>query len=55
MPLSPDQLIPFAKELADASAETIRHYFRTDYEVISKADASPVTIADRRRGDHAAP
>lgn len=48
MPLSQDQLIPFAKELADASAAVIRQYFRTDYEVISKADASPVTIADRR-------
>jgi len=48
MSLSQDQVIGFAKELADASAAVIRHYFRTDYEVISKADESPVTIADRR-------
>lgn len=48
MQLSQDQLIPFAKELADASAAVIRQYFRTAYEVITKADESPVTIADRR-------
>ncbi|MCB0122973.1 MAG: hypothetical protein KDE58_12050 [Caldilineaceae bacterium] len=44
---TPDELIPFAKELADASATVIRQYFRTDYTVESKADDSPVTIADR--------
>jgi myo-inositol-1(or 4)-monophosphatase len=48
MGLSQDELIGFAKELADASAGVIRQYFRTNYEVITKADESPVTIADRR-------
>ena len=48
MPVAQEQLIEFAKELADASAAVIRQYFRTDYEVITKADESPVTIADRR-------
>jgi fructose-1,6-bisphosphatase/inositol monophosphatase family enzyme len=48
MRLSQDELIGFAKELADASAGVIRQYFRTNYEVITKADESPVTIADRR-------
>jgi len=42
-----DELMPFAQELADASAAIIRQYFRTDYIVESKADDSPVTIADR--------
>jgi myo-inositol-1(or 4)-monophosphatase len=43
-----DELIPFAKELADASAAVIRQYFRTDYIVENKSDDSPVTIADRK-------
>lgn len=42
-----EELIPFAKELADASAATIRQYFRTGYVVENKSDDSPVTIADR--------
>lgn len=46
--LTRDELIPFAKTLADASATVIRQYFRTDYTVESKADESPVTIADRQ-------
>jgi len=46
--LTSDELIPFAKTLADTSAEVIRQYFRTDYTVESKADESPVTIADRQ-------
>jgi myo-inositol-1(or 4)-monophosphatase len=40
-------LIPFAKRLADASAEIIRKWFRAGYAVELKADQSPVTIADR--------
>lgn len=43
-----DELIPFAKTLADASAAVIRQYFRTDYIIENKADDSPVTIADRK-------
>lgn len=45
-PTSAD-LIPFAKRLADASAEIIRKWFRAGYDVELKADLSPVTIADR--------
>lgn len=47
MTLSTAALIPFAKQLADASAEVIRHWFRAGYEVELKEDQSPVTIADR--------
>jgi len=38
----------FCKVLSLASAEIIRKYFRTDLSVESKADNSPVTIADRK-------
>ncbi len=44
---TPEDLIQFSKRLAAASAEIIRQYFRADYQVELKADASPVTIADR--------
>jgi len=44
---SPEALIAFSKQLADASAAIIRRHFRADYTVEFKADASPVTIADR--------
>lgn len=37
----------FARVLADESAALIRRYFRADYTVETKADESPVTIADR--------
>ena len=46
---SPD-LAPFvahAGRLADASGAIVRRYFRTPVAVDDKADASPVTIADR--------
>src|SRR4051794_2568854 len=43
----PEELIQFSKKLADASAELIRKYFRTDYQVELKEDESPVTLADR--------
>lgn len=39
--------IDFAEKLADASAEVVLTYFRTPVNVDDKADASPVTIADR--------
>lgn len=42
------ELIDFAKVLADESAQVIRRYFRADYQVEVKADATPVTIADRK-------
>ena len=38
---------PFAEELADVAGAAIRPYFRQRLEVESKADASPVTVADR--------
>ncbi len=37
----------FANELADASGDAIRPWFRRPLEVDSKADGSPVTKADR--------
>ncbi len=37
----------FAHRLADAAAEVLRHYFRVPISVEAKADASPVTQADR--------
>jgi histidinol phosphatase-like enzyme (inositol monophosphatase family) len=45
----PDQaeLTEFARALAEASARVIRGYFRSDYEVLSKEDDTPVTRADR--------
>lgn len=42
------ELLAFARLLADASGGVIRHYYRTGYDVDLKADASPVTVADRR-------
>lgn len=42
------ELVTFAQQLADASAEVIRGYFRRRLTVDDKADASPVTIADRQ-------
>jgi inositol-phosphate phosphatase/L-galactose 1-phosphate phosphatase/histidinol-phosphatase len=38
---------PFAKSLADAAGEIVRAHFRQPFEVISKGDETPVTIADR--------
>src|SRR5258706_14954564 len=39
--------LALAEELADAAAAVIRPYFRQTIAVDDKADASPVTIADR--------
>lgn len=47
---SPERLnaaIVFAEELAETARSVTRHYFRTPVAVDSKADESPVTIADR--------
>lgn len=38
----------FIKHLADISGKIIRNYFRTDINIDSKEDESPVTIADRK-------
>ena len=43
---SPD-LSPIAEALADAAAAQSMHYFRTPLDIITKADESPVTLADR--------
>jgi inositol-phosphate phosphatase/L-galactose 1-phosphate phosphatase/histidinol-phosphatase len=43
----PDEFIALAGQLADASGAIIRPYFRTPISVDTKADDSPVTIADR--------
>jgi histidinol phosphatase-like enzyme (inositol monophosphatase family) len=39
---------PFAKYLAEESGKIIRSYFRTEFNIESKADLSPVTIADKK-------
>jgi inositol-phosphate phosphatase / L-galactose 1-phosphate phosphatase / histidinol-phosphatase len=39
--------IDFACELADSAGEIARRYFRTPVDVTLKADASPVSIADK--------
>jgi inositol-phosphate phosphatase/L-galactose 1-phosphate phosphatase/histidinol-phosphatase len=41
------ELLGFAARLADAAGKVIRRYYREPIAVESKADASPVTIADR--------
>jgi len=43
-----NDLKKFTKYLADESGKIIRDYFRTKISVDSKADASPVTIADKK-------
>ena len=40
-------LIAFAESLADAAGAAIRPFFRQRFDVETKADASPVTAADR--------
>lgn len=46
-PVSPD-LIAFAARLADAAGPLARRWFRQPVAVDQKADASPVTVADRQ-------
>ncbi len=41
------ELIALSHRLADAAGAVVRRYFRTDFHIDGKADASPVTIADR--------
>lgn len=47
MQTCPDELIAFAAHLADIAGEVVRPYFRQPLDVEAKADASPVTLADR--------
>ena len=42
-----DNLITFINEMADAAGDIIRTHYRQPFDVISKGDHSPVTIADR--------
>lgn len=44
---TPEIYAMFANELADASGEVIRPWFRHPLNVEAKADGSPVTVADR--------
>lgn len=46
-PADVDTYIAFANELADAARPLALSYFRTQLDIISKLDDSPVTIADR--------
>jgi inositol-phosphate phosphatase/L-galactose 1-phosphate phosphatase/histidinol-phosphatase len=41
------ELVDFALRLADAAGAVVRKYYRAPLTVESKADASPVTVADR--------
>ena len=43
----PAEFVAFAERLADAAGPLVRRYFRQPLEIVTKADASPVTIADR--------
>ncbi|MBX3456531.1 histidinol-phosphatase [Ferrovibrio sp.] len=43
----PDDLIRFASHLADLAGEAIRPHYRKRIDIERKADASPVTVADR--------
>ncbi|MDB5732102.1 MAG: hisN [Variovorax sp.] len=47
MPLLPFDPLPIAHALADAAAAESMRYFRTPLDIITKADESPVTLADR--------
>ena len=42
-----EKLLRFASQLADASGAIIKKYFRQKFDVEIKADASPVSTADR--------
>ncbi|MEM6490490.1 MAG: inositol monophosphatase family protein [Pseudomonadota bacterium] len=46
-PASPPDAIAFAESLADAAREIARRWFRAEPPTDRKADASPVTAADR--------
>ena len=42
------EFVDFSKELARASGDIIKRYFRSGVAVETKDDESPVTIADRQ-------
>ncbi len=41
------EVLSLANKLADAAGDVIRSHFRTPFDIIAKADETPVTIADR--------
>lgn len=43
----PDEFIALAEQLAEVARTVTQRYFRSPFTVDSKADATPVTIADR--------
>jgi len=43
----PSAYLDFAHRLANAAGQVVRKYFRTPVAIDQKADASPVTVADR--------
>lgn len=43
----PAEFITFAALLANRAGDVIRPYFRAGVDIVSKSDASPVTVADR--------
>ncbi|HEV2545133.1 MAG TPA: histidinol-phosphatase [Methylobacterium sp.] len=45
--LAPEEILAFAVELAEAARPIAQAYFRTPLDIVTKADASPVTLADR--------
>ncbi len=47
MTVCPPGLMAVGERLADAARAVLRAHFRTPLEVITKADESPVTLADR--------
>jgi inositol-phosphate phosphatase/L-galactose 1-phosphate phosphatase/histidinol-phosphatase len=47
MPDDISVFVDFACSLADAAGEVIKRHFRQPVEISTKADASPVTVADR--------
>ncbi len=52
---SPDQLavwVAFARDLAHTSGKLIMRHYRTPYTIETKADDTPVTIADRQAESH---
>ena len=46
-PLAPETILAFAAELAEAARPIALAYFRTPLDIVTKADESPVTLADR--------
>ena len=42
------EYLEFAKQMARMAGDIMREYYRSDYKVEEKSDASPVTIADKK-------